>query len=133
MVVDGNDSLRPGAVPRDQWPACPISLYPSVLCVTSIRIITPSVGPNAPVSCQYLAPVPGEGGGTISAGHGPWWEKLEGNGQRQTTGRRVLNADRRLTVVKIVTVGGKVGRKGQVSSLKRLVSLSFSHRYLLGK
>lgn len=43
--------------------------------------------------------------------------------------------DRRLTVgaVEIIMVGGKVGRKAQVSSLKCLVSLSFSHRYLLGK
>lgn len=56
---------------------------------------------------------------------------MEENGQRQTTGWKVLN--RSVGAVEIIMVGGKVGRIGQISSLKPLVFLSFSHRYLLGK
>lgn len=65
MMIDGNDSLRPGAgrVPRDQWSACPISFYPGNLSVTSIGIIMPSVGSNAPVFFPVV-PVPGESRGT---------------------------------------------------------------------
>lgn len=82
-MIDGNDSLRPGAgrVPRDQWSACPISFYSGDLSVTSIRIITPSVGPNAPVFCQYLVPVPGGSRGTqfllVAVHSGKHWRKMD--------------------------------------------------------
>lgn len=131
-MIDGNDSLRPGAgrVLRDQWLVCPLPFYPGNLSVTSIRNIMPSVGPNAPVFCQYLVPVPGESRGIhfllVMIHGGKNWRKMD---RGKPHGGESLTQICRGGLM----VGGKVGRKGQISSLKPLVSLSFSYRYLLGK
>lgn len=87
MMIDGNDSPRPGAgrVPRDQWSARPISFYPGNLSVTSIRIIMPSVGPNAPV---FFPVVPGGTHFLLDMVHGGKnWRKMD-RGKLQ--GRKAL-------------------------------------------